>query len=55
LLIYFALMAFLVYFHTLVLIPLLLQKKKVILYGSGIILLMIALHAVANAESALLG
>jgi two-component system LytT family sensor kinase len=41
LLIYFALMAFLVYGNTLVLIPQLLQKGKVILYGSGIILLMI--------------
>ena len=41
LLIYFALMAFLVYGNTLVLIPLLLNKKKVALYIAGVLLLMI--------------
>ncbi len=41
LLIYFALMAFLVYGNTLVLIPFLLNKKKVTLYITGVLLLMI--------------
>ncbi len=41
LLIYFALMALLVYGNTLLLIPLLLEKKKVLLYLTGIVLFII--------------
>jgi len=41
-LIHFALMAMLVYGNTLILIPLLLEKRKVMLYVSGIIVLLAA-------------